>query len=527
MNMPDTKEPDDRMQTVIISLLLAVITFAVFKQTAGFDFVNFDDPMYVFQNPFVVDGLTLHDLGQAFGFYAGNWHPLTWMSHMLDCQICGLRPGGHHLTNVMLHTVTVVLLFRLLRIMTGALWRSAFVAAVFAIHPLRAESVAWVSERKDVLSGLFFVLTLCGYVVYVRTRSRGRYALALLCFALGLMCKPMLVTLPLVLLLLDGWPLQRKESAARLFAEKLPFFALSAVLCVVTLFAQRQAIQMGGSSPLPSRMVNSLASTVIYLKQMFWPAGLAAFYPFGSQELGWVVFDGVFVVVCTGVAIWLRRRQPWLIVGWAWYLVMLLPVLGIIQVAGQAHADRYTYLPQIGIAIALVWMVAQWRINRVAAGIGAAIVLTALAACAGRQVGYWRNSQTLWTHTLACTQDNYVAHYGLGEDLGDQGRTDEAMSQFQLALDINPQCPQAAYGMGNALMLKGDTDRAIAEYQTAIQAQPDHYKAYNNLGNAFMHIGKVAEAISCFKKALEIQPGSATAQKNLDQILQHQAAPKR
>ena len=408
---------------------------------------------------------------------------------MLDCQLYGLHPGGHHLTNVLLHTATVIALFLVLRQMTGALWRSAFVAAVFAIHPLRVESVAWVAERKDVLSGLFFMLTIGAYVRYARRPwSPARYGLVVLLFALGLMCKPMLVTLPVVLLLLDYWPLQRVEPAGRLVLEKLPLLALSAASCVVTLLAQTGAIQSTESFSLPLRFANALVTCMVYLGQMVWPAGLAVFYPYPHNGLpAWeVVLAGMLLAGLSAVAWGERRKQPWLLIGWLWYLVMLLPVVGIIQVGEQAHADRYTYLPQIGIYVAVTWLVAEWRsgTGRVALGGLMAACSRVLMVCAWKQTAYWQNSETLWTHTLACTTDNDMAHNNLGNDLLQKGRVDDAISQYQKALQIKPNYAEAHNNLGNALLQKGRVDDAIAQCQKALQIKPDYAEAHNNLGNA-------------------------------------------
>ena len=372
-----------------ICLGLAAITFAVFGQTVHYDFVDFDDNDFVFKNSVVARGLTFQGLGWAFKqSHAANWDPLTTLSHMLDCQLYGLHPGGHHLTNVLLHTATVILLFLVLRQMTGAVWRCAFVAAVFAVHPLRVESVAWVAERKDVLSGLFFMLTIGAYVHFAkRPASMARYGMVLLLLALGLMSKSMLVTLPLVLLLLDYWPLQRKESAGRLVLEKIPLLAVCAAVCVVTLLAEREAMSAGGAISLANRLGNALAACVIYVRQMIWPTGLAVFYPY--PRAGFSAWEsalaGMLLAALSAVALFLRRKQPWILVGWLWYLVMLAPVLGVIQVGGQAHADRFTYLPQIGIYLALTWLVAQWPVNRLVlgglmTGVLAAFMVPGLAA---------------------------------------------------------------------------------------------------------------------------------------------------
>jgi tetratricopeptide (TPR) repeat protein len=513
----------------VVCFLLAAMTFAVFGQTLAHQFINYDDDVYVYENPVVIRGLTLKGIVWAFTTtHASNWHPLTWLSHMLDCQLYGLRPGGHHLTSVILHTATVIALFLVLREMTGALWRSAFVAALFAIHPLRVESVAWVAERKDVLSGLFFMLTMGAYVRYVRRPwSLVRYGLVMLLFALGLMCKPMLVTAPLVLLLLDYWPLQRVESEklSALLLEKLPLLALSAASCVATLLAQNSAIQSVEIFSLPVRLVTALLACKTYLLQMIYPAGLAVFYPFPHNGLPvWeATLDGTLMAGLSAAAWWQRRKQPWLLAGWIWYLVMLLPVVGIIQVGGQAHADRYTYLPQIGIYVAVTWLVAEWGLSRVALGGLMAGVLALFMVCAWQQTAYWQNSETLWTYTLACTTNNDVAQNNLGLVLLKKGRMDAAINCFQQALQIRPNSVEAHDNLGNALLQIGKVDEAIAQCQRALQIKPDDAEACVNLGNAFYRKGRVDDAIAQYQKALQIQPGLTMATKNLDLILRQKS----
>jgi tetratricopeptide (TPR) repeat protein len=526
---------------------LAAITLAVFGQTLHHEFINFDDGD-VNDNPVVARGLTVKGVVWAFAqIHSDNWFPLNWLSHMLDSQLYGLNPGGHHLTNVLLHTATVILLFLVLRRMTGALWRSAFVAAVFAIHPLRVESVAWVAERKDVLSGLFFMLTLGAYARYAEiqslksearnpatrnTRHASRithhasryYLLCVFFFALGLMCKPMLVTLPVVLLLLDYWPLRRlfvpplhhsTTPPLRLLLEKLPLLALSAASCVITLLAQHEAIQSTGVFSPSCRLANALAACLVYLGQMVWPAGLAAFYPYPLSGLpaGEVMLAGMLLAGLSAFAWGRRRQQPWILIGWLWYLVMLLPVLGIIQVGGQSHADRYTYLPQIGIYLAVTWLVAGWGAKR---GVGRAffaglmsVVLAALMVCAWRQTAYWKDSETLWTHALACTTDNDVANNSLGLALSKKGRVDEAIACFQRALQINPGYGPAHASLGNMLLPRGRVDEAITHYQSALQIESSDAAVLGNLGIALFQKGRVDEAIRCFQQALQIKPDYA------------------
>ena len=562
---------NDRWTVPGVCIFLAAIIWVVFGQTLGHEFVNYDDDFYVYENPAVTQGLTLQGIIWAFTHvHCSNWHPLTWVSHMLDCQFYGLSPGGHHLTNILLHTATAILLFLILRQMTGALWRSAFVAAVFAIHPLRVESVAWVAERKDVLSGLFFMLTIGAYVRYAQRRSRVEpsslrsaasgsrepgaqavsaldprlsaldYCLVLLFFALGLMCKPMLVTLPLVLVLLDYWPLNRLRADAatepvfrlagrlvprRLVFEKLPLLGLAVASCAVTIFAQTKSILPFENMSLSLRVGNALISCVAYLGQMFWPSGLAVLYPFtaGGVGVSEVVLSLVLLAgISTGVFI-LRRRRPCFLTGWLWYLIMLAPVIGIVQVGAQARADRYTYLPQIGLYLLLTWAAADlcagWRHRRVVLGGGSMIILMALIFCARAQTAYWRNSESLWTHTLACTSDNFIGHNNLGIALLKTGNVDEAMVHYQKALEINPDFAEAHNNLGNFLFQKGSVDEAMVHYQKALEINPDYAEAHYNLGYALLKMGNVDEAIAHLQKALQINPDYAEAHNNLGVIL--------
>jgi tetratricopeptide (TPR) repeat protein len=539
--------------------LLAVAL--VFGQTLGHGFVSFDDNGYVYENPHVKSGLSLEGVAWAFTHsYEANWHPLTWLSHMLDCQLYDLKPWGHHLSNVLLHAAAAILLFLVLRRMTGRLWPSALVAAVFAVHPLRVESVAWVAERKDVLSGLFFMLTLAAYGRYVRRPSSlGRYLLVMLLFALGLLAKPMLVTVPFVLLLLDYWPLRRWNPSSagsvprpcsawcpgtssagtvpgalllrssgtplRLVLEKLPLLALAAASCVATLLAQAGAIVSVAHVPMRWRIANALVSYVAYLGQFFYPAGLAPLYPHPEGAVAaWKVIGALLAItgITAAVLAW-RRRFPCLLVGWLWYLGMLLPVIGLVQVGVQAMADRYTYLPQIGLVLALAWGVADvardWRCPRWICGVAASLVLLLLAGCAWRQTSYWRDTITLWTRTLDCTSRNSAAQNNLGGALYWQGRFNEAAAHFQTALEIRPDFAEAHNGLGSALLVCGHVNEAIAEFQTAVGLDPDFALAQNNLGGALARCGRFAEAIPHFRKAVETKPDYADAHYNLGLVL--------
>jgi tetratricopeptide (TPR) repeat protein len=536
MTVP-TKEPPasniERWQVLAVCLVLAAITFAVFGQTAGFRFINYDDDIYVYDNPVVTTGFTLKGAVWALTYgEIGHWHPLTWMTHMADCQVHGLWAGGHHLTNVALHAAAAVLLFLALREMTGNLWRCAFVAAVFAVHPLRVESVAWIAERKDVLSGVFFMLTLWAYARYARQPSRGRYAEVALWYCLGLLCKNMLVTLPFVLLLLDWWPLDRmtldgadggKLGAPfwRLVREKIPLFLLSVGSCVATVLAPEKVLD-SYRLPFLERMGNALVSYGVYLWQMVFPGGLAIPYlnPPNGQPLWKVGAAFVLLAAISISVVACRRTRPYLMTGWLWYLGMLVPVIGIVQISfNAAHADRYTYLPGIGLVLAGTWAVGDWSPGwkqRRAALCGLmAAVISVLMACAWKQTTYWKSDETLWTHTLACTTGNYLAHCNLAEALLQKGKVDEAIAHYQKVLQIKPDCAQAHYDLAIALRQIGKVDDSIAQYQNALQIYPDYAEAHNNLAEALLQKGRADEAITQYQKILQIKPDNAKAHFNL------------
>jgi tetratricopeptide (TPR) repeat protein len=535
---------NDRWMVSGICIFLAAITFAVFGQTLGYDFVNYDDNYHVYDNPAVISGLTLKSISWAFTFnHSDYWHPLDFLSHMLDCQLYGLAPAGHHLTNVLLHATVAILLFLVLREMTGALWRSAFVAAVFAIHPLRVESVAWVSERKDMLHGVFFMLTIGAYVRYVRRPwSFARYGLVVLLFALGLMSKPTLMTLPFVLLLLDYWPLKRFAPLAaagdasrtnsagwrsyrpvfiRMVAEKLPLFMLAAASCVQAAIGNIPAFEASKSLPRALQISNALVSYVAYIWQMVCPVKLAVVYPFPVEglPLGEVVGAVILLVFISAVLFILRQRHPCYLVGWLWYLGMLTPMIGFIQAGSIARADRYTYLPQIGLYLLLTWAAADlcagWRHRRVMLAGCATVILVALIFCARAQTSYWRDSESLWTHALACTSGHSTAHNNLGDALDKKGRFDEAISQFQEAIRLKQNYAEAYNNLGTALDKKGRLDEAISQFQEAIRFKPDYTEAYNNLGTALARNGRLDEAISQFQEAIRLKPEYADACYNL------------
>jgi Flp pilus assembly protein TadD len=515
-----------------VCLGLSLVVWLIYGQTLRQGFVNIDDDIYVYRNQLIAAGLTRAGAGWFLTHaYCDYWAPLLALSQMADCQLYGLWPGGHHLTNVLLFHASVLLLFAVLRQMTGALWRSAFVAAVWAVHPLRAESVAWITERKDMLCGLFFLLTLAAYVHYVRRpRSWWRYLAVPAFFALGLMAKPSLVMLPGLLLLLDDWPLGRAGTRTwagwkPLVIEKTPLFALSAVSCVATLLSGSQTLVSMRQAPLAARAGNAVLSGVTYLRETFFPVGLAAYYPYPAHPApaAQVALSLALLAAITTAAVAWRRTRPWLALGWFWYLVMLVPVLGLVQSGEQAHADRYTYLPQIGVLLAITWTAwresALLRHRRWLLGAAAAVVLAALLPAARRQAAYWQDSETLWRHTLACTSANGFAQNNLGVALLDEGRRGEAETHFRAAIAIQPRAGKAQYNLGNLLFSQGRSGEAIAHYHEALAIDPDNFGALNNLGLALASKGRIEEAAAAYRQALVLRPGSGDVHDNLGHLL--------
>ena len=528
---------NDRWMVLGICIFLAAITWLVFGQTLRHQFVNYDDGEYVFKNAQVARGLTLEGIVWAFTHvHSSNWHPLTWISHMLDCQFYGLNPGGHHLTNVLLHAAAAILLFLVLREMTGTFWRSAFVAAVFAIHPLRVESVAWVAERKDLLSGLFFMLTMGAYVRYARAPwSLFRYGLVVLLFAMGLMCKPMLVTMPFVLLLLDYWPLNRfttpqghggehPKIRRRLILEKLPLLGLGLASCAVTLFAQRDSMAPIARISLLSRLDNAVISYTDYLRQMFWPLDLAALYPWEAARLGvWNLLQSIVLLAGVSAAVFVLRRRRYFVIGWLWYLIMLGPVIGILQVGNQARADRYTYLPQIGLYLLLTWgaadLCARWRYRLVLLTSLSSLILVALIFAARVQASYWQDSETLWSHALACTTDNIIAEGNLGQAYFTEGKKREAMIHFQNSLRIAPNQAPIHSCLGVFFLEMGRVSESVAHLEKALEIEPNFTDAHYNLGNTYMQMGQASEAISHYGRAMELDPNDTEALNNMAWML--------
>ncbi|HLZ54371.1 MAG TPA: tetratricopeptide repeat protein [Verrucomicrobiae bacterium] len=523
-----------------LSLLLFLLTVGTFLPTLKNDFVNFDDPIYVVDNIHVNRGLTWAGVGWAFHATAGGiWLPLTWLSHMLDCQLYGLKPWGHHLTNVLLHALNTALVFSWVRRMTGATWRSFLLAAFFGLHPLRVESVAWVAERKDVLSGLFWLLTLWAYVEFVkRSQSNASgakrcYALAVVFFLLGLMAKPMLVTLPFVLLLLDYWPLSRlrdgQNNMGRLMVEKWPFFLLSTLASIVTFVVQQHEKAVVWIPPR-FRIENAVVSCVRYIGKLFWPENLCVYYPHpGYWPLAAVFLSAILLAIISLIFIRQRRRYPYLLFGWLWFLGTLIPVLGLVQVGQQAMADRYTYLPQIGLMFCLVWvaqaLTGTWKRQTLIPSLVATAAIIACMILTGRQIAWWRDSETLFRHTLAVTNKNILAHIDLGMALCDAGRTDEAIEQYHAALRINPDDSLAHNDLGVALSRQGRLAESISEYRQALQIQPGNADAHRNLGDALSKTGHNAEALTQLQQALALAPEDAATRIALGNVLNQLGRP--
>jgi len=552
-----------------LPLLLTGMVAATYGRVAGYPFVDMDDQFYVFGNFAVSEGLTFDGIRWAFTtVYAANWHPLTWLSHMLDVSLFGMNAGRHHLVNVLFHLLNSLFLFGVLRKMTGRTWESGMVAALFAVHPLHVESVAWISERKDVLSAFFFLLSLWAYARYCERPGALRYAAVLLAFALGLLAKPMLVTLPFVLLLLDHWPLgrlvhSRAPSAdpgpprtpiglSRAFLEKIPLLLLSALSCAITLRAQAGTVATLDYLPLWARSENALLSYAGYLWKAVWPSGLAVFHPFPrlAHLHPKAAGAGLFLLGVTAAAAWQVRRRPYLAVGWFWYLGMLLPVIGLVQVGMQAMADRYTYLPLIGPFLAVVRgfgeLAGRWRIPKAAVALAAGGWLAALSVCAWIQVGTWKDSVSLFRHALRVTGDNWMAHESLGLDSLRAGRTEEALAHFREVVRIAPGYSERQYAVYRSLSrpekIEADANDLLAEkrkamahdsdvlnwaglnlagkgrielaahfFRQAVRIHPDAAESHYNLAVALGRLGKKEEAIPHFREALRIPPVDAEA----------------
>jgi tetratricopeptide (TPR) repeat protein len=512
----------ERRNIIGLCLLLIAGIAAVYVRVGGFGFLDYDDPFYVLINPQVLAGLTLDGVKWAFTtVHAGNWIPLVWLSLMADRSVFGVGAGGFHLVNVALHIANTVLLFWVLKRYSKSLWPSFFVAALFGLHPLHVESVAWVTERKDVLSTLFWLLTMLAYVRYVENPTAKRYAIVCVAFALGLMAKSMLVTLPLVLLLMDYWPLKRlwpeekKNGFAvgHLLLEKFPLFILSAVVCVITVIAQKSGGSVVKMSvvPLGQRTGNALVSYCQYLIKTFWPVDLAVFYPYLANSLvDWKVAASLAILAVVTIVVILLRRRRYLLVGWFWYLGTLVPVVGFVQVGAQAMADRYTYIPLTGIFIMLAWfagdIVAQRRSRQAIAGVTGSVILGVLGAMTFVQVGYWRDTLSLFTHCAAVTPDNVIVREYLGIGFARKGDAEAALREFKEALRFEPADIRTFYNIGNVLVLLGRTDEAIEYYNRVLEAKPGDADTCIALASARTIKGETALALDSYREGLKYHP---------------------
>jgi tetratricopeptide (TPR) repeat protein len=548
-------------QILMIYLFLTITTLMVFWKVTACDFINYDDQGYVTGNQQVQNGITLEGIRWAFTTGAiSNWHPVTWISHMMDVQLFGMQPGWHHLMNLLFHLANTLLLFFVLHRMTKARWESAFVAALFALHPLHVESVAWVAERRDVLSTFFWILTMAAYCTYVERPGLRRYLLVVLFFALGLMSKPMLVTLPFVLLLLDYWPLRRfqqipseqkigtavkkdkqkgkkKQTAGEeakaaapadapyqwalirpLLLEKTPLFALTALSSIVTYIVQQKggAVSSFETMPLSARIANALVSYVIYIGKTIWPNDLAILYPHPLSWPAWQVLGAVlFLTAVTVTAIWKAGRIPYLATGWLWFAGTLVPVIGLVQVGIQARADRYTYVPLIGLFIIAAWGIPElsrkWRYRKEVLFASSTAVLLCLCLVTWTQVGYWKDSITLFDHTLNVTDNNYTAYYNRGTAYWHRGNFQQAMENFNKVIEINPNEAEFYRTRGNANLYLGNFRQAIGDYDKLIEIDPGNEDVYNSRGNAYSNLGNDRQAIGDYDRALSINPNDAKA----------------
>ena len=503
-----------------VSLSLFILTLMVYSQVHNYPFISFDDNQGLLGNPQVRYGFSWSGIAWAFtSAFASNWFPLTWLSHMLDFQLFGADAGWHHLTNVLIHSLSTVLLFALMRRMTGRLWESGFVAFVFALHPLHVESVAWVSERKDVLFAFFWFLTTWLYLDFVEQRTARRYLLMMLAFCLGLMSKQMIVTLPFTLLLLDAWPLKR-TSWKTLVIEKVPLVALSFAASAVAFLAQKRggAVRSLDVIPLASRAANAAMAYVLYLANFVWPVNLAFFYPYPTRMAAWEVSLAVLAIAAvSALALLAYRARPYLAVGWFWYLGTLAPVIGLIQVGHQARADRYTYVPLIGISIMVSWACAELNKSLVKfLAIAACVVWTAMTFV---QISYWKDSAALYTHAIAVTDRNYLAHLNLGVDLAAQGDNQKALRELYTSIEENPDQAHARNSLGGVLYNVGRKDEAIEQFVQAIRLEPQDAEPHSNLGNALVDAGKPDEAILELNAALRLNPGMANAYFGLGRAL--------
>jgi len=542
------KPRDSIRYEIWVSLFLIIITLTIYWQARHFNFINLDDNLYVYQNPNILSGMTKKSLAWSFRFdekEKNYWHPLTWLSHMLDVELYGEDPGGHHLTNVVFHVLNTLMLFLVLNWMTGAMWRSAFVAALFALHPLNVESVTWVSERKNVLSTFFWMLTLLAYKYYTLRPRIRRYVGVCIAFVLGLMAKPMLVTLPFVLMLMDYWPLQRwslpllnrgesgrKIHTQQIISEKVPLFLLSAL----SIYISSKSIQGGDDFtslqrvPLMLRVENSLVSYAKYMGKMFWPHNLSVYYPFPDMvSAGQFIAAAAVLVALSALAIWGLKRRPYLTVGWLWFLGCLVPVIGLLQ-AGlwPEMADRWAYVPLIGLFIMAAWgmpeLIKGWRHKNKIFAFAAATILILLSVTTRNQISHWTNSVALFQHAVQSSGGASIQRNKLGNAfilsnlamaLMEEGKTDEAIKKMTRAVNLVPDSPRVNYNLGYILLQKGEVEAAIGQFQKAIQLNPQFFLAHYDLAGALMQSGKLDDAVSHYRTALDLSPNDGNVLKDL------------
>lgn len=526
-----------------IYVIICVVTIGIYWQVNSHEFINYDDDIYITDNENIKNGFSFKTVLWAFtDTSSGNIHPLTWFSHILDYTLFGADAGNHHLVNVVFHVANSILIFIVFRRMTGTLWRSAFLSAMFALHPLHVESVTWASERKDVLSTLFFLLTIWAYIQYVQNRQRKTYLLSIFLYILGLMSKPMLVTLPFVLLLLDYWPLRRFDfvhpsgfselGSGRsrfpwsLVYEKTPFFILTVFWSFLTFVAQQAqgAVKTLDAFPLHVRLANAVVGYIRYLEKTALPNHLAVLYPHqGMPSFTAILCSSVLLIVLFSAAwIW-RNNRPWFVAGWLWYVGTLVPVIGIIQIGHHSIADRYAYIPMIGVSIMIAWGATEFvnkrHISHKVLWMAGFSVLLYFSVFTYRQIGYWSDSITLLTHTVEITENNYRSHYNLGNALSEKGRTDEAIDHYKEAIRINPEYAPSYNNLANALANQGQYEDAIPYFHEAIRIDPESVEAYRNLGLVLSFQGKTDEAIQYMREAVRIKPNDAVAHNDLGYLL--------
>ena len=560
---------EPKKQIIILYIVLTLAALAVFWQVNQYAFVTFDDNVYITGNHHIRSGVTTDGFFWALGTkYFGLWNPLVWLSFMFDYQLYGLNAGGYHLTNLILHILSTLLLFWLFNRMTGMIWRSAFVAAVFALHPLHVESVAWISERKDTLSAFFWMLTLCLYVYYTEKPNIKKYILVLSCFVLALASKPMVVTLPAIMILLDYWPLGRLQQRAvapdpnvkpvsnskgkkktknqkeelnknisppddrklpeKMIAdiipswqlrEKIPFFILSAVISVITLYTPDKRETFSKSFLLWSKIVNAPVAFMTYLEKIFWPYDLSVFYPFSDQIPLWLILaSALFIIIISSVIILTVKRLPFLFVGWLWYAVALLPVIGIIKVGNFSMADRYTYLPSIGIAVGLAWgmplLFPRKDLRKKILFPAGAAIIAFMAVLSWQQCGYWKNSMELFNHALLVTKDNALAHNNIGFAFIAEGRIEEAIGHYDKAISIEKNSADHYNNRGVAYEKSRQYQRAIEDYNEAVRLKPDYAEAYFNRGNVYGELGQYSHAVENYNEAVRLKPDYVEAYNN-------------